>query len=152
MSLNFNVDPYYDDFDPSKNYHRILFKPGYAVQARELTQLQTILANQIEKFGNHIFKSGSPIVGGKISLDDKANYIILDSQYNSQDIVPNDFKDKTIVSYGGTKSVRAKVIAIGPDVDEVAIDDVVLLDWNKAIKSGDQYVITVDNIVFIYGE
>jgi co-chaperonin GroES (HSP10) len=47
---------------------------------------------------------------------------------------------------------RAKVIAIGPDVDEVAIDDVVLLDWNKAIKSGDQYVITVDNIVFIYGE
>lgn len=47
---------------------------------------------------------------------------------------------------------RAKVIAIGPDVDEVSVDDVVLLDWNKAIKSGDLYVITVDNIVFIYGE
>ena len=47
---------------------------------------------------------------------------------------------------------RAKVIAIGPDVDEVSIDDVVLLDWNKAVKAGDFYVITVDNIVFIYGE
>lgn len=47
---------------------------------------------------------------------------------------------------------RAKVIAIGPDIDEVSVDDVVLLDWNKAIKSGDFYVITVDNIVFIYGE
>jgi co-chaperonin GroES (HSP10) len=47
---------------------------------------------------------------------------------------------------------RAKVIAIGPDVDEVSVGDVVLLDWNKAIKSSDFYVITVDNIVFIYGE
>jgi hypothetical protein len=34
MALNFNVDPYYDDFDPQKNFHRILFKPGFAVQAR----------------------------------------------------------------------------------------------------------------------
>ena len=47
---------------------------------------------------------------------------------------------------------RAKVIAIGPDVDEVSVDDVVLLDWNKAVKAGDFHVITVDNIVFIYGE
>jgi hypothetical protein len=87
MTKLFNYDPYYDDFDEDKNFLRILFRPGYAVQARELTQLQTILANQIEKFGNHIFKSGSPIVGGKISLDDKANYITLESQYNSEDIV-----------------------------------------------------------------
>jgi hypothetical protein len=112
MTTLFNYDPFYDDFNEDNNFMRVLFRPGYAVQARELTQLQTILANQIEKFGNHIFKSGSPIVGGKISLDDKANYIILDSQYNAQDIVPNDFRDKTIVSFGGTKSVRAKVIAV----------------------------------------
>jgi hypothetical protein len=112
MTTLFNYDPFYDDFNEDNNFMRVLFRPGYAVQARELTQLQTILANQIEKFGNHIFKSGSPIVGGKISLDDKANYIILDTQYNTQDIVPNDFRDKTIVSFGGTKSVRAKVIAV----------------------------------------
>jgi hypothetical protein len=112
MTKLFNYDPFYDDFNEDNNFMRILFRPGYAVQARELTQLQTILSNQIEKFGNHIFKSGSPIVGGKISLDDKANYIILDSQFNGQDIVPNDFRDTTIVSYGGSKSVRAKVIAV----------------------------------------
>ena len=70
MPTQFNYDPYYDDFNEDKNFMRILFKPGYAVQARELTQLQTILASQIEKFGNHIFKSGSPIVGGKVMLDD----------------------------------------------------------------------------------
>jgi hypothetical protein len=112
MTTLFNYDPFYDDFNEDNNFMRVLFRPGYAVQARELTQLQTILANQIEKFGNHIFKSGSPIVGGKISLDDKANYIILDSQFNNQDIVPNNFRDKTIVSFGGTKTVRAKVIAV----------------------------------------
>ena len=33
-----NVNPYYDDFDESKNYHRVLFKPAVALQARELTK------------------------------------------------------------------------------------------------------------------
>lgn len=47
---------------------------------------------------------------------------------------------------------RAKVISIGPQVDEVSVGDVVLLDWNKAVKAGDNYVLTVDNIVLIYGE
>jgi len=112
MTTTFNFDPYYDDFNEDENFMRVLFRPGYAVQARELTQLQTILSNQIEKFGNHIFKSGSPIIGGKISLDDKANYIILRNQYNNLDIVPENFLDKTIVSFNSTKSARAKVIAI----------------------------------------
>ncbi len=61
-------NPYYDDFDDTKKFLRILFKPGYAVQARELTQLQTLLQNQISKFGSHIFKDGSQVFGGGISL------------------------------------------------------------------------------------
>jgi len=112
MTTLFNYDPYYDDFDEDKNFMRVLFRPGYSVQARELTQLQTILSNQIEKFGNHIFKNGSPIIGGKISLDKKANYIILESQYNNTDIVASDFLDRTIIAYNSTKTVRAKVIAV----------------------------------------
>ena len=48
LSTNFNVTPYYDDYDESKEYYRILFRPGYAVQAREVTQLQTVLQKQIE--------------------------------------------------------------------------------------------------------
>ena len=51
--INYNNDPYWDDFNPDKNFHRILFKPGVAVQARELTQAQTILQNQIT---NSIFQ------------------------------------------------------------------------------------------------
>jgi hypothetical protein len=110
MTTLFNYDPYYDDFDEDKNFMRVLFRPGYSVQARELTQLQTILANQIEKFGNHIFKNGSPIIGGKISLDTKANYIVLDAQYGNQDIIVSDFTDATVVGSGTTKNIRAKVV------------------------------------------
>lgn len=112
MTTLFNYDPYFDDFDEDKNFMRVLFRPGYAVQARELTQLQTILSNQIEKFGNHIFKSGSPIIGGKISLDYTTRYLILQPQYENNDIILEDFLNKTVISYNSSKSVRAKVVAI----------------------------------------
>ena len=48
QETNLNVSPYFDDFDPQKNYYKVLFKPGYPVQARELTGLQSTLQNQIE--------------------------------------------------------------------------------------------------------
>jgi hypothetical protein len=61
--MDFNAEPYWDDFEATngaleKNYMRVLFKPGYAVQARELTQIQSILQNQVQQFGSHIFQDG----------------------------------------------------------------------------------------------
>ncbi len=58
---NLNVSPYYDDFDKTDAFHRVLFRPGFSIQARELTTLQSILQNQIEEQGNHIFKEGSVV-------------------------------------------------------------------------------------------
>ena len=55
VTTDFNVTPYYDDFDEDKRFLRVLF-PGFAVQGRELTQLQTILQKQVSRFGDHIFK------------------------------------------------------------------------------------------------
>ena len=65
---DFNLSPYFDDFSESKKFHRVLFRPAFAVQARELTQSQTILQNQIEKFGDHMFKQGSIVIPGGIGL------------------------------------------------------------------------------------
>jgi hypothetical protein len=121
MTTLFNYDPYFDDFDEDKNFMRVLFRPGYSLQARELTQLQTVLSNQIEKFANHIFKNGSPVIGGKISLDDRAYYIILDPQYNNQDVVLEDFIDKTIISFNSSKNSRAKVIGIDNTTNNLII-------------------------------
>ena len=64
QQTNLNVAPYFDDFDPSNDFHKVLFKPGYAVQARELTSLQSILQNQVERFGQHFFKEGEKVIPG----------------------------------------------------------------------------------------
>lgn len=109
MALNFNVDPYYDDFDPSKNFHRILFKPGSAVQARELTQSQSILQNQISSFADHIFSQNTPVSGGKVTTNLNCYYIKLQPQYQNVDINPADFLNKEITDSNG--NVRAKVVA-----------------------------------------
>ena len=108
MALNFNVDPYYDDFDPSKNFHRILFKPGYAVQARELTQSQTILQSQISKFADNIFSQNTPVTGGKVTTNLNCYFIKLNTQYAGVDITASNFLNKVIQDSTGT--ILAKVI------------------------------------------
>ena len=69
QKTNLNISPYYDDFNKDDNFYKILFKPGYPVQARELTGLQSLLQNQVESFGKHIFKEGSMVIPGGIELD-----------------------------------------------------------------------------------
>ena len=64
QQTNLNVAPYFDNFDPTNEYQKVLFKPGYPVQARELTTLQSILQNQVEKFGQHFFKEGAKVIPG----------------------------------------------------------------------------------------
>ena len=64
QNTNLNVAPYFDDYDASDDFYRVLFKPGFPVQARELTTLQSILQNQIERFGKHFFKEGAKVIPG----------------------------------------------------------------------------------------
>ena len=76
MPLTTNTTPFWDDYDEKKQFYRILFRPGYPVQARELTQLQTQLQKQIERHGRHIFAHGSRVIGGEFSYN-KCRYIKL---------------------------------------------------------------------------
>ena len=69
QKTDLNVAPYYDDHVGSNNFVRTLFRPGYAVQARELTQLQTQLQHQIEQHGTFVFKEGSMVIPGAISYN-----------------------------------------------------------------------------------
>jgi hypothetical protein len=111
--MEFNVSPYNDDFESNakdNNYLRILFKPGYAVQARELTQIQSILQNQIKALGDHIFQDGSPVIGGNISLDNTVAYIKLDETYKNEDIEVDSFVSQVIIRSADSE-VQAKVLA-----------------------------------------
>lgn len=89
INTNLNEAPYFDDFDIEKKYYRVLFKPAYAVQARELTQLQTILQNQIEQFGDNIFKEGSIVKGCTFTELRNLQYVKV-----ADDIDPTLFVDR----------------------------------------------------------
>src|SRR6056300_1679164 len=107
MAINFNTNPYYDDFDETKQFHRILFRPGYAVQARELTQLQTQLQDQINKFGKHVFVNGSIVLGGGRTFEKDLTSITVDTNFSGQTVNPVNFTDKVII--GQTSGAEATV-------------------------------------------
>jgi len=111
QETNLNVSPYFDDFDPQKNYYKVLFKPGYPVQARELTGLQSVLQNQIGQFGNHVFKEGSVVIPGAIHYN-ITEAVILENTFNglNVDSYIDNLLDKVII--GQDSGVRAKVFHI----------------------------------------
>ena len=86
QKTNLNINPYYDDFDKDSNFYRVLFKPGYPIQARELTTLQSILQNQIESFGSHIFKEGSMVIPGGVTFDSNYNSVRLNADHLGIDV------------------------------------------------------------------
>ena len=86
QQTNLNVAPYFDDFDANNDYYKVLFKPGYPVQARELTTLQSILQNQIEQFGTHIFKEGSVVIPGSIHYKNDLNAVILQNTFQGSSV------------------------------------------------------------------
>jgi len=81
QETNLNVAPYFDDFDANNDYYKVLFKPGYPVQARELTTLQSILQNQIEKFGQHFFKEGAKVIPGNTAYSSTYYAVELENNY-----------------------------------------------------------------------
>jgi len=111
--MEFNISPYNDDFQQNakdNNYLKILFKPGFSVQARELTQIQSILQNQIKAFGDHIFQDGSPVIGGNIAIDNSVSFIMLDETYGNADIELDLFVGNVILR-DSDSLVQAKVLA-----------------------------------------
>lgn len=112
QKTDLNINPYFDDFDEDKNFHRYLFRPTTAVQARELTQLQTMLQNQIERHGNHVFKDGSIVTGVGITYYDNVPYISVEDSFNTNtSLFPEDL-DSTYLLTNSTDSntaVRATI-------------------------------------------
>jgi hypothetical protein len=103
---------YYDDFDENKKFYRILFKPAYAVQARELTQLQTIIQKQISRFGDNIFKDGSIVDGVAINKYANTEFVRIADSYNSGNIDITQLSTGKYIITNGTNAnaVRASVI------------------------------------------
>ena len=109
VTTDFNVNPYYDDFDEDKGFLRVLFRPGFAVQGRELTQLQTILQNQVARFGDHMFKDGSKVLGGEVTLDTEVQFLKLSTSDTASTFASGIINDNSSTVGAGT--TRAQVIS-----------------------------------------
>ena len=156
QETNLNVSPYFDDFDSNKNYYKVLFKPGYPIQARELTTLQSILQNQIEQFGNNLFKEGSVVVPGQVSYDNPFYALEIESFYNGSPISLyfDQLLGKTI--RGSSSGVSAKVVYLLKDVDSERNSYTLYLqylesggvDFNTKVFSNGETILTENDILY----
>lgn len=109
LTTNLSVSPYFDDYNEKKDFYKILFKPGVSVQTRELNQIQSIFQNQIEKFGDNIFKSGAIVSGVNFSFNDAYPYVrISDLDINGVPTVPSAYVGMFV--YNQSTGVQARIL------------------------------------------
>jgi hypothetical protein len=140
----FNVSPYYDDFDDGKGFHQILFRPGVSVQSRELTSLQTILRDQVKKFGDHVFQQGSIVIPGNSFYDFNATAITLQPNFAGAPIQLTSFQDKIIV--GLNSSVEAIVRKVIEESNVIIVDYVTAGDNGEAGFEENEEIFLKENI------
>lgn len=119
MTTNINNAPWNDDFSTDKDFHQILFKPGFPVQARELTQLQSILRDQVAKFGSHVFKHGSVVIPGNCNSELNVCYVKLQPTIINIAALEN----KTVIgaTTGLRGIVRKGIAAVSGDPDTLYV-------------------------------
>lgn len=150
QETNLNIAPYFDDFDTEKNYHRILFRPSFPIQARELTQLQTILQNQIERFGQNIYKTGTVISGCSVYSDPKYHFVrFRDLDSESFDVNIADFANCTILDTStGLKAIITN-IADGTEADANNNLKTAFVKYINASSNSTQTTFTDGSTVFV---
>ena len=104
------ADTYKDDYRDSNNYHRILFNSGRALQARELTQAQTIQQKEVERFARNIFKEGASVNPGGPSINTRYEFIKLNTTTNN---LPSDTSLIVGDEFTGQSSAfKAKILEV----------------------------------------
>ncbi len=127
-----SVAPFFDDYDETKNFHRILFRPR-SVQARELNQVQTILQDQLSRIGRHLFEEGSVVIPGGINTKADQDTVKIDfSGAITEEAMNNYMPDLYIKSKLGT--VEAKVIHYSPALGNVA--PALAIEYTKTAVDG----------------
>ena len=137
QNTNLNVSPYFDDFDSSKNFNRVLFKPGSPIQAREITTLQSILQGQIEKMGKHFFREGSMVIPGVFKYDNQYTSVKIESTFFG---VPVELYYDKLVGLsikGKTSGITAKVVKVLSSASSVTNNTTLYVKYEK---SSDDYL------------
>ena len=148
QNTNLNVEPYFDDYQREKQFYKVLFKPGYPVQSRELTTLQSILQNQIERFGQHIFTDGSMIIPGRVAFDLNYKAVIIQPFVNGINI--ENYR-KTLIGKKLTGNISGVTALVLNSLSELESDKGIITLYVKYIvggkidSNGNQYTTFIDN-------
>ena len=133
QNTNLNVTPYYDDFDKDKNFYRVLFRPGFPIQARELTSMQSIMQNQVENVGSHLFKDGAMVIPGQVGYDLETDAIMLQESFLGADVELYREQLHGKIITGLTSGVKAKVLF---SISETSSEKGYITLYLKYIESG----------------
>lgn len=152
---SFAKAPYYDDYRRDSGFLKVLFKPGYPVQARELNQIQSILQNQINTMGEHFFKEGSMVIPGGVSISPETFFGVKSitkrisssiSEYTEElKISDLDISGKFVVN---SNDVEAKVIRF--HFDESNQRSLISLSYTSSGKNGERDFLEGDIVTFSY--
>ena len=109
VNENTFLSVYNDDYRDSDHYHRILFNNGRALQARELTQSQTIIQKEIERIAKFMFTPGglfNTSYGSSNSANDPISFVRVETLPVGYDV----FVGQTFANQSGVKAVVKAVV------------------------------------------
>ena len=149
QETNLNVAPYFDDFDPQSNFYKVLFKPGFPVQARELTGLQSILQNQIETFGNNIFKEGAKVIPGDLTYIQNFYGVQIEPEFLG--IPVGIYLDQLVGTTitGATSGITAKVVSYITDQESERGVYTLYLNYENSPNSTEEIISFLDNEILL---
>ena len=162
MSIDFNVSPYYDDYFSAdggldKNYFKVLFRPGRALQARELTTAQSILQNQLGSFGRTYFPEGGSVYGSQRNLDNPFNYVVLNTNRTAGSVVPKTPSGDGFLNFsvgdtivGGTSGVKA-IIGFESPAESITDPNMMFVKYISSAQTSNTTV-TIQQTKFLNGE
>ena len=147
QETNLNVAPYFDDFDPRSNYYKVLFKPAYPIQARELNNLQSILQDQIEKMGTNLFKEGTVVIPGSQNYNSLFHAIQIQPEFLGipVEIYLDQLLGKKIT--GRTSGITAEVVTYITDAESTRGNFTLYVNYLNSSSTDDSTEEFFDNEV-----
>lgn len=70
MKFNQESAPYHNKYDPSKRYTTVMSKPGKALQARELTEMQSIFRDMLKRVSDTMLTDGGIVSGMSFTISE----------------------------------------------------------------------------------
>lgn len=140
--------PYFDDFNPDKNFTRVLFKPGEAVQVRELNQMQSIWSDQMSSVTNRVLASSALLSGCGITTNNNLAYVkVRDNNTFGQSAQLSRFINKQVTNASGT---RGTIVATGEGSESAAPNlNTLFVSYTGAGVSGNAYSFAANEVLTI---